>query len=90
MRIWIKEIRDCKPVRDTVIEDLRDDTRTHKIYDALDKACVEFDLGTPIWLEKNIQEFKGSARTKFYADSFIETIDFDYLELTVLEEDSIW
>lgn len=90
MRIWVKEIRDGRPIRDIVIENNDDDTRTHKVFDALDKACHEFDLATPIWLEKNIQEFKRSSRTKFYSDSFIEAIEFEYLDFHVLDEDSLF
>lgn len=89
MRIWIKEIKDNRPIKDIVIENNDEDTRTHKIFDALEKACVEFDLSTPIWLDKNIAEFKHSSRTKFLSDSFVESIEFDYLDFSVLEEDCI-
>ena len=74
-------------LRDTVIEDDRNDTRTHKIFDSLDQICYDFDLGKPIWLDSNIQEFKRHSKTHFYQDSFIEEIPFDYLELQVIEED---
>ena len=64
-----------------------DDTRAHKIFKALEMICDEFDLSNPIWLESNIKEFKKIARTRFYADSFVESIDFDYLDFYVIEED---
>jgi hypothetical protein len=51
---------------------------------------MEFDLGKPIWLESNIREFQRHAKTRFHQDSFIEEIDFDYLEFHVIEEDSFW
>ena len=76
-RLWGKIFKDNHMLRDTVIEDDRNDTRTHKI----------FDLGKPIWLDSNIQEFKRHSKTRFYQDSFIEEIPFDYLELQVIEED---
>jgi len=87
MRIWIREFKDNHLKRDTVIANYDQDTRTHKVFDALEKACVEFDLCKPIWLEKNIREFKKSSRTKFYQDNFVETIDFDFLDFNVIEED---
>lgn len=90
MRIWVKEIRDGRPVKDIVIENNSEDTRTHKVFDALEKACIEFDLATPIWLDKNIREFQKSSRTKFYSDSFIESIDFEYMDFHVLDEDCIY
>lgn len=75
-------------LRDTVIEDLTKDTRTHKVFHALEKICYEFDLSQPIWLDKNVRDFQKIARTRFTKDSFIEEIEFDFLELQVIEEDS--
>ena len=86
-RLWGKIFKDNHMLRDTVIEDDRNDTRTHKIFDSLDQICYDFDLGKPIWLDCNIQEFKRHSKTRFYQDSFIEEIPFDYLELQVIEED---
>ena len=59
----------------------------YEIFRALDQVCSEFDLGKPIWLDSNVQEFKRHAKVRFYSDSFIEDIEFDYLELQVIEED---
>lgn len=67
--------------------DIPDETRTHKVFMALEQICEEFDLMQPIWLDSNINEFKRIARTRFYADSFVESIDFDYLDFYVIEED---
>jgi hypothetical protein len=86
MRVWGKIWRDRHLVRDTVIEDQSDDTRTHKVFAALSRICYEFDLQEPIWLDANIREFQRHARTKFRQDSFIEEIDFDDLEIQVIEE----
>ena len=86
-RLWGKLWKDSRMIRDTVIEDSREDTRTHKIFRALDDICHEFDLGKPIWLDMNVSEFKRHSKARFYHDSFIEEIDFDYLEIQVLEED---
>jgi len=86
-RLWAKTFKNTKMLRDTCIEDPSEDTRTHKIFRALEQVCREFDLGSPIWLEKTIAEFRRHSKTRFYQDSFIETIDFDYLEIQILEED---
>ncbi|MCI8640207.1 MAG: hypothetical protein HFG41_13990 [Coprococcus sp.] len=85
-RLWAKEWKDNRMVRDTTICDDSADTRTHKIFGALEKACYEFDLGKPIWLDSTINEFKRHAKARFYQDSFVETIDFDYLEIQIIEE----
>lgn len=87
LRVWVKLWKDNRMLRDTVVEDTGRDTRTHKIFNALEEACRHFDLGQPIWLEKNIAEFKRHAKTRFYQDSFIESIEFDYMEFQILDED---
>ena len=87
MRTWGKLIKDNRILKDIVIENYDDDTRTHKVFDALDRMCNEFDLSLPIWLDATVTEFKRHAKCRFYADNFIDGIDFDYLEMQVLEED---
>lgn len=87
MRIWIKEISDNRLIKDIVITNEEDDTRTHKVFKALEEACHAFDLGQPIWLDSNITDFQIHAKTRFTKDSFIEEIPFDFLEFHVIEED---
>lgn len=86
-RLWAKVFKNNHMLKDTVVCDSTEDTRTHKIFHALDQICLEFDLGKPIWLESNIREFQKHSKVRFYSDSFIEHIDFDYLEIHVIEED---
>lgn len=86
-RLWAKIFKDNHLVKDTVICDERDDTRTHKVFHALDEIVYQFDLGKPIWLDATIEEFRRHDRARFTQDNFIETIDFDYLEIHVIEED---
>jgi len=87
MRIWIKEILDNRLIKDIVITNDENDTRTHKVFKALEEACQAFDLGQPIWLDSNVSDFQIHAKTRFRKDSFIEEIPFDYLEFQVIEED---
>ena len=86
-RLWAKEFENNHMIRDTVIEDPGEDTRTHKVFRALDEVCRQFDLGKPIWLDATANEFKKHAKARFYQDNFMEAIDFDFLEIQVLEED---
>lgn len=87
MRIWAKIIKDNHLIKDCIVEDDGNDTRTHKIFHALDKICHEFDLEQPIWLDSTIKDFQRHAKTRFTKDCFIEDVDFDYLEFHVIEED---
>ena len=86
-RLWAKEFKDNRMIKDTVIEDARSETRTHKVFDALEEVCLTFDLGKPIWLEAPVSDFKRHSKARFSQDNFIEEIDFDYLEIHVIEED---
>ena len=85
-RLWGKIWRDNHLLKDTTICDDSQDTRTHKVFHALEEICLQFDLGKPIWLDSNISEFRRHSRTRFRADSFVEELPFDYLEIQVIEE----
>lgn len=86
-RLWGKIMYENHLIKDMVYENSSPDmTRTKKVFDGLHNICMEFDLAEPIWLDKNIAEFKRMDKTRFHADNFIETIDFDYLEIHVIEE----
>lgn len=87
-RIWAKMWENTHLIKDiTVCNDDSSMSRTAKVFAAIDTICEEFDLSKPIWLDCNIDEFKRHDKTKFSKDSFIDDIDFDYLEIHVIEED---
>ena len=86
-RLWAKMMKDNRLIKDTVICDNSNDTRTHKVFRALDEIISEFDLGKPIWLDSTVAEFRHHAKTRFTQDNFIEEIDFDFLEIHIIEED---
>lgn len=87
-RIWGKLYKDNHLLKDSVYENPdTEQSRTNKIFAGLHEFCMEFDLQEPIWLDKNIVEFKRVDKTRFYQDNFIEQIAFDFLEIQVIEED---
>ena len=87
-RLWAKEFKSNRMIRDMVVENPSTElSRTKKIFAALDEICYEFDLSKPIWLEHNIEEFQRIDKTRFQKDNFIDAIDYDYLEIHVIEED---
>lgn len=87
MRIWFKVYKDAHLIMNDTIDNYEDDTRTHKVFAALEQVCNNFDFSIPIWLDNNINEFKIRSKTSFNKDNFIEEIEFDYMEMEVLEED---
>ena len=86
-RMWGKLVKNNRIIQDTVAEiPYGSLTRTQMVFQALDEICVRLDLGKPIWLDANIREFQLRDRTRFGQDQFIETIDFDFLEIQIIEE----
>lgn len=86
-RLWAKTFKDNRMLRDMVVCDDSDDTRTHKVFNAVDSVCYDFDLSRPLWLDATANDFKHHAKTRFTQDNFIDSIDFDFLEIQVIEED---
>ena len=85
-RLWGKIVKNNRLIKDTVICDDSEDTRTHKIFHSLEQITQQFDLGVPIWLDATIQDFQQYNRVRFTRDNFMEDIDFDYLEIHIIEE----
>ena len=60
-------------------------SRTQMVFNCLDEICYKFDLEKPMWLDSTVQDFKYHDKARFTQDNFIETVDFDYLEIQVIE-----
>lgn len=87
-RLWGKIFKDNRMLMDYVYEcpDGSGKTRTRKIFDGLEDICKQFDLSVPIWLDSNITEFKRVDKTRFTSDNFIDSVEFDYLEIHIIDE----
>lgn len=86
MRIWFKMIVQNRIIQETVVENTEDISRTGKIFSCLETVCHDWDLAVPIWLDATIRDFQHHSRARFTDDNFPEHIDFDYLEIHVIEE----
>ena len=87
-RLWAKIWKENHLIKDTVIEnDDQNLNRTRKIFAAIDSICYEFNLSKPLWLDSTVREFQKHDKARFYQDNFVDAIDFDYLEIQVIEED---
>lgn len=86
-RLWAKEMQNGKIIRHMTVEDASSDSRTKKVFHALTTVCREFDLEEPIWLDKNVKEFRQYGKCRFLQDNFVETIPFEFLEMEIIEED---
>ena len=87
-RLWAKEFKSNRMIRDMVVEnDSPEMSRTKKVFAALEEVCDAVDLSNPFWLEHQIDDFMRVDKTRFRSDSNIDGIEFDYLEIHVIEED---
>lgn len=87
-RLWGKVYKNNNIILDTVI--CIDDKKMPfevQVDQALFDICLKFDLQKPLWLKDNHKDFKQFMRTSFRKDHFIEQINFDYLEIEVIESD---
>lgn len=87
MKIWFKLVKENHLLQDITITDESEETRTHKIFRAMEQASYELDVSVPIWFDANVAEFQRHAKTRFLQDNFMEKVEFDFLELYVIEED---
>ena len=85
-QLWGKMMQKNRVLQDMTVCIGDDDTRTHKVFRALEEICDARNLAKPIWLDANIREFQRRSRTRFTQDNFIETLDFDALEIQIIEE----
>ena len=86
-RLWVRLVEDNHLIKDMVVCDESNDTRTHKVMNAIEKACYEMDLSKPIWLDNIVKDFQIHSKFRFNKDAFVEQIEFDYMEIQVIEED---
>ena len=87
-RLWGIVRKNNKIIMDMVSEysgaDLSEQDRLHR---CIEEICYKLDLDRPIWLEKNQREFEEYKRAVLTQDNFMEKIDFDALEIEVIQDD---
>ena len=91
-RLWGKLNRNNRLINDVAVE-LRGEIDADGFFDdligstveALREICDVMDIENPIWLETNTEEFQRRHKTAFFADNYMDTPEFDCLEIEVIE-----
>lgn len=84
-RLWGKIILNNDIISDEVFELSASDLNLNeKIKKGLESLCYHFDIQKPIWLSDN-DKISMVGKTRFNHHHFIETINFDYFEIEVIE-----
>ncbi len=88
LRVWGIIRKKNKILQDMVAEYPGDDiSEMDMLHECIQQICYEFDLQRPIWLSKNQREYGEYRRIVLTQDNFIEPIDFDALELEILDNE---
>jgi len=85
-RLWGKVMKNSKFVADHVFElEGSDLDRRGKTDEGIESLCYHFDLQKPMWFSDNDKDFNQFGKTRFTQQHFIETIDFDYFEVEIID-----
>jgi len=85
-RLWGKIMKDNEMVTDHVFE-LTNMTLSEedKVKEGMEAICYHFDIGKPMWFSDNYNDYNLVGKTRFMEHHFIESINFDYFEIEVIE-----
>ena len=81
--LWVRTVRHNRMDKQVVEPCTRRDPQN-----ALDEACRKLDISKPLWLDKNQREWDDFGQTRFLPDSFMESVNFDRLEIEYIDPDA--
>lgn len=85
MKVWAKTVVEDKITRDIVYEYSSADNEDEFV-SVLQEVCGLLDIPTPVATRVNFNHFVMFNNTRFKARDFVESIDFDVLDLEAVPE----
>lgn len=85
-KLWAKKIKHNKIISSITVKNDEDISFSEKRDKCIKEICQKFDLSVPLWLEKHRIEFSEFKYVTFYEDDFIDDIDFDKLEIEIIDD----
>lgn len=85
-KLWAKKIKHNKIISSITVKNNEDISFSEKRDKCIKEICQKFDLSVPLWLEKHRIEFSEFKYITFYEDDFIDDIDFDKLEIELIDD----
>ena len=80
--MWLRAIRGHRAVRDLTVPCRRGNPQA-----ALREAMHALDLEVPMWLPRHQADWVAFGLTRFLPEHFMETVDFDRLEISYIAPD---
>jgi hypothetical protein len=84
-KLWITTVLDGKITRNIVADWDGKQKTEDALNESLEDACDSLNLSMPIIMKKHISELNSFRRTKFLPEHFIESVDFDRMELEIYD-----
>lgn len=81
-RIWVRLMKGHRVSRDAVQPCEKDE-----VEDALRDLLSRLDLSQPLWLPRHRADWDEYSLTRFKPEHFLESVDFDYMELSYIFPD---
>lgn len=85
MKIWASTVRGEKITRD-VLFTYEHANNCDEFVSVLQQICEQMDVPTPICTYVNFNHFVMFNNTKFKERDFVESVDFDYLNIEAVPE----
>ncbi|MGI6664582.1 MAG: hypothetical protein ACOX3W_04110 [Christensenellaceae bacterium] len=86
MKIWATLHKNHKIIKNaTVSSDIEDPA--YALLACMEQVYKLFDLAEPVWVSKHAKDISQFGRTRFYADDFLEPINFDWFEIESIPEE---
>jgi hypothetical protein len=82
-RLWVRLIRGHRAAKSITVPCEANDPLS-----ALREAAHELDLEMPVWLPRHEADWKQFKLTRFTQEHFIESIDFDRMEISYIAPES--
>jgi hypothetical protein len=80
-RLWVRVMRDHRINEQDAVPCAWGDQKQ-----ALEEALKGLDLPIPMWLNKHEREFDHFRRTSFSPDHFVESVNFEKVEIEYLDD----
>lgn len=78
-RLWVRLIKHHRVERDALIACGHDGAE-----EALRELLPRLDISQPMWLPRHRQDWDEYSLTRFRPEHFVESVDFDYMEVSFL------